>query len=176
MIKNKKGFELLGEHTVNLIIAVLCIIVLIYLGMALFGYFKDTTRLQQAKSSMDDFLLKSNSLKEVGDSAEVMILSPADWWLSVWPQDNQYPFSCGTKSCICFSREIPYPKDFSKWNTESASVCWLMEGKNLNLKTDYFYRLLDCNAEPESYYQIVPPLTLKLSLKQNNELYIEQKC
>ena len=177
-MKNKKGFELLGEHTIGVVIAVLCLIVLFYLLSVLFGFFRDQEHLKQAQGYLDEISSNVANLKNVGDYKDLIILSPSEWFISVWPDsDKNYPPSCNKVACICVSRDIPSPginKDFT-WNTASTSLCQTFDNLNLGLKTDYFYRLF-CSGEAKKYYQIKPPFSLKMTLKQDKTVYLEENC
>ena len=180
-MKNKKGFELLGEHTINIVIAVLCLLVLIYLGMALFGFFKDKQHLEQAKGTLNDISFSISSLKtegKVGASKEVLVLSPSDWWINVFPENGKYPPSCQNKPCVCISKTPPWGAGtgssikFTDWDTPSGAICQTFE--NLNLDA---YRKGIFNIGCKGYdFQITPPLSIKITLKDKNTIYFEEVC
>ena len=176
MNKSKKGSEFLGEHTLNLIIAVFCIVALVAVGAVLIGFLKDKTYLKQAEGYLGQIDYAIQGLTKVGDTKELLILSPKDWWIGVWPnKDGEYPPACRNTPCVCISKDIQYARLFSEWNTARESVCQIFESKKITLKLGYAYRI-KCGAEPEDFYEIDPPLSIKITLQADNEIYIEENC
>jgi len=105
-IKNKKaeGLALLGGYTVNIVIAVLAIIVLLYLGYRVFGVFSDKSELEKAQDNINAFALEYNefiSLEE--EKHDFIILGPKDWWFTSYPKkDKPSPEICDDyEYCVC---------------------------------------------------------------------------
>jgi len=107
-MKNKKAFELLGEHTVNLIIAVLCIIVLLLVGSSVYNLLsadkQETAKAQGELNKLSGVI--SNIEERNGGSVNYPLIGPAGWALVGWPLDNgfntNYCISQGWTNCLCF--------------------------------------------------------------------------
>lgn len=161
IIRNKKAQQFLGEHTANLIIAVLCIIVLLLVGRAVYNLFLgDSNELKQAKASLENTVDIANSVP-VGESKNAIVLNPKDWTIISWSSLQKYaPASCGDKSCICICKGDLSRVDFHRScdNTKTA-VCQTINSK--------FVQELQILIK-------TPPIGLKLS-QNGEELKIEQK-
>ena len=179
MNKSKKGSEFLGEHTLNLIIAVFCIVALVAVGAVLIGFLKDKTYLKQAEGYLGQIEYAIQGLTKVGDSQELLILSPKDWWIGVWPNsDGEYPPACRNRPCVCISKDIQFVSDFPNWNNAKQSVCKTFENKAFSIKTGLWYRLVTCGfKDNKDFYKIAPvPLSISITLKENNEIYFAENC
>ncbi len=112
-MKNKKAF-LLGEETLKIILAVICIGFLAFLLYSIYNAGKKDKDLELAESSLEHLI------KEINAGAEqIEMYNPEGWWLISWPYDDIIPNSCsnlGWKNCICIC---------NKKNVESCedSVC-----------------------------------------------------
>ncbi len=121
---NKKGF-LLGEETIKIIIAVICIVFLVALAIGIYNNLSKNKDLDYAKASLDNLMTQIN-LKNTA----VDIYNPDNWFISSFPQKDSngnvlMPKTCssvGWKSCICIyklsvkgalSAWAPYPADYS---------------------------------------------------------------
>jgi hypothetical protein len=104
-MKNKRGF-LLGEETVKIIIAVICLVVLVYFLVSLYLANKDKD-LELAKASLEHLVADINSGK-----TETEIYNPQkNWFIGSYPRGEIMPELCLNKDwekclCICF-----YPKN-----------------------------------------------------------------
>lgn len=104
-IENKKGF-LLAEETLKIIIAVICIIFLVYLLAALYNSHTSDKKLTQAKEillgtdedsrSIESIIL---SLKE-GEDEVKDISNPSGWHLYSFVEQEK-PNSCLNQRCFC---------------------------------------------------------------------------
>lgn len=104
-MKNKKGFELLGNQVVMMLIAVLCILVLVYAGYRVFGLFQDKSEMEKAEGNLQNFVTEfDNFVKGIEIQGEFIILGPEDWSFSSYrKEDLTLPEKCkGFENCICF--------------------------------------------------------------------------
>lgn len=96
--KNKKGF-LLAEETVKIIVAIICILFLIFILLAIYNSSTSGAKLQQAK----DVLLRTqaimSSLKE-GESENQDVPNPSGWYLYSFVEQVK-PNSCLNEKCLC---------------------------------------------------------------------------
>jgi hypothetical protein len=95
-MKTKKGIVL--PETLKIIIAVMCILLLLYLAFKLYDIFRRSNELEQAKATLEAIVGKANSLKE-GESTEYLITGPRGWVLLSY---NEGIGTCNEKClCIC---------------------------------------------------------------------------
>ncbi len=98
----RKGFLFLGEKTVEMVIAVLCIVVLIYLGVRIYTTSTSTGNLEKAQNNIDKIGLALGEAKKSGFST-VFVLQPTDWVIISWPYKfyGDKPNKCKATYCIC---------------------------------------------------------------------------
>jgi hypothetical protein len=99
---NKKGFELLGNHTVNIIIAVLCILVLIYAGIKVYGLFSDKSDLEKATFELTQLKAKLDAVAESKVSDEYIVTSVREWYLF----SEEFGSLCNGDFCLCLCEEV----------------------------------------------------------------------
>lgn len=97
-MKNKKA--ILPEATLKIIIAVLCILILIYLAFQLYNLFLKKTALEQARKTLGQIITKLDSL-ESGENTQYLILNPKEWFLISFNKGENSPESCQGKNCVC---------------------------------------------------------------------------
>jgi len=98
---NKRGF-LLGEETVKIIIAVICLVVLFYFLVSLYLANKDKD-LELAKASLEHLVADINSGK-----TETEIYNPSGWGIASFStKDEKKPIVCLNKNwnnCLCICK------------------------------------------------------------------------
>lgn len=97
-IKNKKGF-LLGEETLKIIIAVICLLFLAYLIISVYNANSSAKKLEEAKG----ILARADQIIShlaVGQSESLDIPNPEGWHLLSFTQVEK-PNSCLGGKCIC---------------------------------------------------------------------------
>lgn len=88
VIKNKKA--ILMPEILKIIIGVLCIVVLIYLAVKIYGASTGRTEIEQARVHLETINRIIENIKE-DESQEYILLSPKDWLLTGWPiNDGHY--------------------------------------------------------------------------------------
>jgi hypothetical protein len=108
MIKNKKA--ILAEETLKILIGVLCIALLIYLGVKLYGIFTRSNQIEQAKATLEAIYGKAETLKEEGDTINYLVVSPKGWRFLIYEK----------KLCLCpESKEVEDQEEMCK----SQGVC-----------------------------------------------------
>jgi len=108
--KDKRGF-LLGEETLKIIIAVICILFLIYFLTSLYFANKKTGKLEQAQDSLE-FIIENIR----AENTEIDIFNPTGWYIFAWPvlsEDNEIlkPDLCsnaGWDNCVCICGLPPF--------------------------------------------------------------------
>lgn len=146
--KNKRGF-LLGEETLKIIIAVICIGFLAYFLFLLYSNSKDSTDLEFAKESLNHLIDEINDGK-----TEIEIYNPKNWVIGVWPHEfKEYfvfietgvakgmPKSCSNliwESCICICKN-DNPDECDKNGICLENDIGLdVEGKNIQISETPF--------------------------------------
>ena len=120
----KKGF-LLGEETLKIIIAVICIMFLVYLLVSLYLSGRDNS-LELAKSSLDHLIEGLNA-----GNSRIEIYNPDGWGIA------SFPFS----SPIPFSDQLPNICVDNKWE---SCICICSQPKGSAGATNYF---MACNTK-----------------------------
>lgn len=106
--KDKHGF-LLGEETVKIVIAVICIGFLVYFLGALYFSSVSEGKLKQAeallKNSSESIKTKINNLEE-GNFTEFHLQSPRTWYLFGFSGNEKKPNSCAGQNCLCICDKV----------------------------------------------------------------------
>ncbi len=97
-MRNKKAF-MLAEHTLKVIIAVLCLLLLFYLLFRLYASYENEKNLGMAESTLNEIEEKMNKAREKGEAQEVVLLEPKGWILISFEGDKK-PNKC-ISNCIC---------------------------------------------------------------------------
>lgn len=107
--ENRKG--ILMPEAMKIIIAVLCILLLLYLAYKLYSSMVGVTPMKQAEANLESIANIANGLSEEGQSDEFLLLSPSNWMLIGWPYEDLLPVKqflmpkkCSDnswKNCIC---------------------------------------------------------------------------
>lgn len=142
---NKKAEDLLTPETLKIIVAVLCIVVLLYLAYQLVP---KKTALAQARENLNKIYFEIQKVvKGEKNQSDFFIESPSNWWVIAWPYkgDSEKPGQCKTLNCVCI---CPIPTIATKANSlkecDNIGVC-----KDLDLPVKTMYK-----AEPVGAYAI----------------------
>jgi len=109
-MKSKKAF-LYGEYTINILIAVLCILILIGVGVKFYNNFKER-EIQVAQENLNEIFELINGLQE-NQPREYVMLTSEGWVLSGWPSKlltinaDLSPDICLSnkwKNCVCICK------------------------------------------------------------------------
>ena len=96
---NKKG-GILDEESIKLIVAIICILGLIYLGVKLYGIFTTSAKLEQAKASLNDINNILKNLKD-RDNTPYILLAPSNSYIMSFSDGNGRPGCFAGKPCTC---------------------------------------------------------------------------
>jgi len=97
----KKGIVL--PETLKIIIAILCILLLMYLAVSVYGLFFKKTAIEQAKESLKQMNLEIEKVEKAEKVQGAFLLeSPNKWYLMSFPYKDgiETPQQC-KKYCIC---------------------------------------------------------------------------
>jgi hypothetical protein len=107
---NKKGDQLLGEHTVNGVVEILVIVILVgFVITAVILFWPSTYEnyLRQANDQLNKLVIKANHVNENGEEESLDIFPPAEWYLRTF-SDYDFPEGeCRRKnSCLCICKTL----------------------------------------------------------------------
>jgi len=138
MIKGKSGF-LLAEETIKIIIALICLVFLIYVLTSIYYSNKNSKDLKLAQASLDHLVLEVDA-----GETEVELYNPitngiapfrTHWYAFTWSNNGVFPNSCSTlgwERCVC----ICGFKSFSGFTLKRASETCDDRGVCKELKKD----------------------------------------
>ena len=107
--RNQRGF-LLGEETLKIVIAVICIVFLIYLLVAVYFNTTGQEKLKQAESILkgdNGIVIEMNRVNSGGeyDPQGFHVPNPPGWFIFSFIGEDKKPNSCIGKNCICICEE-----------------------------------------------------------------------
>jgi hypothetical protein len=129
-MKNKRGF-LLGEETLKIIVAVICIILLVGLLVALYYSQINSAKTKQAQATLTN---SSESIASViervelgqglnGSSETKLIHNPSGWYLSSYTGNSQKPNSCAGENCLCICDKVFVDTLFGIMDSRQLKEC-----------------------------------------------------
>jgi len=126
IVKNKRAF-LLGEETLKVIIAVICIAFLIYLLVAIYFNVTGEQKLKEADASIQNLVVpeveRINSGGEYS-SEGILIPNPSEWLLFSYVGEEPKPNSCLDENCFCIcERTLLEFFDWQLKRCEDKGVC-----------------------------------------------------
>lgn len=128
-MKNKKGF-LLGEYTLKVIIAVLCLLLLVYLLFRVYSNYDKKKDLDNAVKSIESLIGKMNEAR--GNSPQsVTLLEPSKWILIYYKDKINRPGLC-VGSCICLCEKTFFERNQIIGCEEKGSCREVSEEISLN--------------------------------------------
>ncbi len=103
--KNRKA--ILMPETLKIIIAVICIGLLVYLSVSLYGVFTQKSKVEQAKAILDQIFAEIEGLED-GEKGDYLVTSPKEWYFVVYEEGENMPIQCKGENCLCI---CPSSKD-----------------------------------------------------------------
>ncbi len=106
-MKGKKAVNWFGEHVINIVIAVGCIVVLIFVGVKIYNLFSDQSELQKAESNLKLIKERIELFKNSADvnSMEILVYPPKNWvlrsYIKAFPEAECY----SKQSCLCICQD-----------------------------------------------------------------------
>jgi len=97
-MKNKKGETLLVEEVFKIILAGLCIVLLLFLAIKIYGLITEKTKIEQAKATLNIITEKIEQVKKDNIPITFIINSPKNYYIYSTSGDR-----CKGKYCLCFS-------------------------------------------------------------------------
>jgi hypothetical protein len=155
--KSKKAF-MLGEFTMKIIIAVLCIALLLYLLVAIFGVFS-SQKSEQAKATLQEISDGADVVASENTPYETILYEPKGWVLGYYANRlGSCPEQC---LCLCEPESdwiLWGATQLAKCNDKTTGACLRING--ISLKTPF---------------QITTNIPVKIKITQENGKYILEK-
>jgi hypothetical protein len=101
--KNKKAEEnttFFPTFVVKVIIGVLCLVILVFLFVAIYNMFFRNSALEKARTNLRDLVFQIEGLKD-GQEVNYMVLGPNKWYVIFIRPEGYYFSSCQGKDCVC---------------------------------------------------------------------------
>lgn len=146
---NKQGF-LLAEETLKILIAVICIVFLVYLLVSIYNSHTSDKKIEKAREVLSRIETIVSSLNE-GESDRQDISDPKGWHLYTFVEQEK-PNSCLNTKCLC--------------------ICQKAVVKLLNSQAEKCDKEGACLTIPKL---AVSPIDFKVEGTNNNVLFIEIK-
>lgn len=142
LMKNKRGILL--PESLRLILALICLVLLIFLAVRLYGLFLGKTEIEQAKASLEQISGIMDNLED-GESAKYLVTGPKGWYLVYYnfseiEKSSKWgiPRSCGNSDCLCFCPTWLGEKDATNSN---LLVYQPVRGEERGGWIDFFYNV-----------------------------------
>ena len=136
---NKRAILL--PKTLNIIIAVICIVILIGLAVKVYGSVKRDNEIKQAQKSLENLANAIENVIQDNQPREFFVESPytgdvANWYIFAWPsKDFSKPSVCNGENCICVCLAHPVEGGV----VEECNKGGACQVTTLPVKTFYFF-------------------------------------
>lgn len=123
---NKKGF-LLGEETVKIVVAVICIIFLIFLLVSVYYAVTGGQKSKEAAASLNG----ANGLAKYVESINAgavpradgfPVPNPVGWYIFSFVGENKKPNLCTGKNCLCICKKV-LVNPFNIFDNRQIQLC-----------------------------------------------------
>jgi hypothetical protein len=122
--KNKKGF-MLGEETLKIIVAVICIVFLVYILVAIYNSNNSAKKIEDSKNVLARIGTIASSLEE-GEIENQDIPNPEGWHLYSFIEEKK-PNSCLNENCLCICDNVLIKKISSQEKKcDEKGACLIM--------------------------------------------------
>jgi len=156
-MKSKKAF-LLGKYTVTIVIAVLCLLLLVYVLFTIYSNSQDEKALGIAQSSLDELKEKMDLAKENSPQKATLLVQEGRSGLHVWElyyfpkKIGATPEACYDDYCLCVCYYGEAGEIFSEYKTcNKIGRCIVIDGP---VKVDSAYNLpadVEINFKDDKY-------------------------
>lgn len=168
----KRGIRFGLERLINIIIAVLCIVILVYLIARLYNFTTEQNDLQKATKNFENIKMSVESVKTSNQETRVIALSPKKWVLKSFKKGSYIPTGIcpGYDFCLCICQEgncvakLPRVCQGYDYSVEvKGSYTSYQQSFDLDLSTEYENAIGFVNAATE----------LRIFI-ENNKIIIEE--
>jgi hypothetical protein len=107
-MKDKHGF-LLGEETVKIVIAVICIVFLVFLLVSIYFSVSGNQQSKEAEASLKNILVPEIERINVGGETRIngtIIPNPSGWYIFSFIEGDKKPNLCSGENCVCICQNI----------------------------------------------------------------------
>jgi hypothetical protein len=160
--KDKKGFNFLGEETLKVLIAVICIGFLVYLVVAIYFSVNKSDKVKQAEGILTGnegiiTKIKAGKVPFIFD----ILSTPAGWYLLGFTGGKK-PNTCIGEKCLCVCEKASefnlfFDKDAQLKKCDKGGVCSIIS----NLKEDFAIEIKKGKTTSISISQIEGNIEIK---------------
>jgi len=120
---NKRGM-LLASETLKIVVAAICIGFLVYLLASLYYANSDKKEIEEATGQLEKIEKIIESFEKGNLSGEIYALTPNDWGIYSFNQNEVKPNACAGTNCICFCEDVfdNFNNQFKKCNKQSVCL------------------------------------------------------
>ncbi len=138
VIQNKKAdsISFLGGNTLNIIIAALCLVILIGVGVSAYTLFKTKTNIKSAEDNLNAFISEFKLFMENTEELkrEFLILGPKKWQIMFYEIPGYTPEACKNYNyCVCICKD----KDETTCDESNKGICKDLTYKWIGNKKKY---------------------------------------
>lgn len=141
---------MLGEYTLKVIIAVLCILLLLYMLFNFYSSFTDKKNFARAEATLNSLSEKMIDAKNAQDTAVSLPLLEPNGWRLISYSEAEKPKQC-TRNCICLCEDVNWKDRAQFWGgTTQLDKCEMRGAcKNFEEKiNDFNIKIrIDVNVE-----------------------------
>jgi hypothetical protein len=109
-LRDKRGIELMGKTIIEIMVAIIVVVLLIYAGYVLFQTYFGSQKEEQASGQLGK-VLETVAGMEIGEQKEMPLLAPKDWSLvsfdkdTIFVNDFEKPFIMHGNDCLCICKD-----------------------------------------------------------------------
>lgn len=180
-LHKKEGITFLGSKTLGIIIAALCLVLLIYLIVKIYGIASLNQKLNDAEDSLNKIVEKMEEAREEAESVEgekvgeasLLVFEPKGWYVKSFFYDKRIE-ECKSGSCVCLC-ESKNCKDKERAVCKGIGSAKIMNRKgelvNMKISCNYFH-----GETPDAFllsadpYELCSPMPLTIRYIEEEEL------
>ena len=128
---NKRG-DFFTLEVLHIILAVVCLIFLVYLGASMYSILKNKQEIQQAKALQEDLAPLEKDVLDNNAQREYLIIGPKNWFLTSFVAGVRA--ECNQNPCFCVCNTNDCKGDYSECREVKAKGIVLLSSGS---RTDY---------------------------------------
>ncbi len=128
----------LGGTVTSVVIAVICILILIGLGVMIYNILVVSPDLSKAEATLKEVSSNIEAINSQGGSMEVVIANPNGWVL-VSADSSNIPSLCGSSNCLCICKYDSNKQTFfNNCNDKRIATCTPLGEKKVQISSSVY--------------------------------------
>jgi hypothetical protein len=149
-LNEKRAVSWFSEHVMNIVVAIGCIIILLFVGVKMYGLFSEKTELEKAEGNLKLIKERIELLKNSPEtnSMEIIVYPPKNWVLRSYIDAFPLAECYSQQGCLCLCQDgtcannvpkICYGFDYKVEIPQSFAVprAWYNPGRIVSSPTTY---------------------------------------